>query len=765
MKRLISGYSALSPSALILAFGVGMGIAAFLVFLLGTFGEFNGWTNGALFIILSLLFLPAFVKDLRKEWRQQGGIRISQDARQTQVTLILSMLALGSGAFLWALSPSIRYDALTYHLAAPEAYLQAEKIIPILTNFQTVQAHYSQMVNTFALAIFGQPLPGLLHFSLGYLTMLMTYFTGSLLGGRRLGIVSAVLFYSIPMVNFESGTAYNDLYVAFDMICAVFALLKWREGGQRNWLLLAGIFSGLALGVKFNAITMILPLGLALGWFSIKRHGFSKRTLGDLFAFALPIALIYSPWAVRDWLWTKNPIFPLLENIFPSPINPLWSYQKQIIPPYPANFLVRVLRLPWDLTVNTSWYYHEGLDGGLGSIPMLALPWLYLIEPSLSLEQRKRYGFVFGFCAAVVVFSMNFSSRARYLMHLYPLLSILAAANLEAGWRAVTAWRWRKLTYWIMGVLALFYLFSTRLNVIVRGWEIPERFPYQVALGLETPSDYLSRTLRVYDAFQYLDRQGGYYKVLSLGVKFNLYTRSEIWGDPISGGDAVIAYEREMSTDDLAERLAARSFDYLLVDWLAVATDELDGLPILSDEFLRTYARLVFARNNISLYRLSAIPMSREVGESNNLLSNAGFETSPAESGEPEWAVFPENAGSVWSKEKPHSGSYTVVPDALTPIFQEAPVTPGQLYTLSHWTRADQADQTARLQINWLDEKRNFISAEIRVIAVHSEWTQSQFSITAPEKAAIAQVYVSVHGNSRVFFDDYCFAEGDVCVP
>jgi len=750
----------------ILAWGTGFGVVALLVFFLGMSGGLKLTILWGGVILLSVVFIPAFLIKAWKNYRDWKSKNPEvQWPDQRGAILVGGCLVLGIGSLFWALTPSIRYDALVYQLAAPEAYLQYGKIIPQLMNFQTVQAHASHMVYTLALGTFGQPLPSLLHLTAGLLAVAMTYLTAQKLGGRRVGYLAAILFGSLPLVDFEAGAAYNDLFVALYSICSVYALLEWEEKSEKGWLLLAGLMAGFAMGVKVNIITLLIPVGIFLVIRLIQKHGFSWQSVTGAVLFGIPILLLYAPWAVRDWIWTRNPVFPLLGNIFPSPVDPVWSMVQDLFHDYPQNIALRIVRLPWDLTFNTAWYYHEGLNGALGAVPLLALPWVYLTPSSLKKEERIRRSILLTITMIAMVLYILESVRVRTMMHLFPLLSILAALNVETIWQSIQGYQNKKLLVGIIGLLGFFYLFSTRLNLIVRGWEILERFPYRAALGLQSPQDFLSQNLRVYEPFRYLDRQTGEHKVFSIGIKFNLYTRSEIWGDPISGGDALIGYDKNEQPAELARRLEDHSFDYLLVDWEAVKASQLEGLPILSPGFLKEFAHLVFNWKDISIYTLSPVAVDQSTVKPNNLLQDASFETLPQPGGAIEWAITSEQAGEIWTAKSSHSGKYAVTPEPDIAMFQEVPVVPGELYSLSHWTRADIPNQLARLQINWMDETHTYLSTSFQVVEVGTEWTQSEFSVSPPANAAYAEIFVSTHENSQVFFDDYCFAEGDECVP
>jgi hypothetical protein len=95
--------------------------------------------------------------------------------------------------------------------------------------------------------------------------------------------------------------------------------------------------------------------------------------------------------------------------------------------------------------------------------------------------------------------------------------------------------------------------------------------------------------------------------------------------------------------------------------------------------------------------------------------------------------------------------------DGLT---QAVAIQAGGVYTLGHWTRADTEGQAARLQINWLNGAGEMVGVSLEVVPVTPQWRWSTLSATAPAAAVTAHVYVSVHEDSEVWFDDVCLVEG-----
>jgi 4-amino-4-deoxy-L-arabinose transferase-like glycosyltransferase len=152
--------------------------------------------------------------------------------------------------------------------------------------------------------------------------------TGALLGG--------FLFLSLPVIVKLSITVYVDLGLIFFSTAALLQLMRWAETGFRpKHIVIAGIFTGLCLGTKPNGLLSFLFLVSAVPFLyrlgaennfarcDDKRRPISTislflRTLGWCAAFALMALIVYSPWMVRNYAWTGNPVYPMAQSLFSS---------------------------------------------------------------------------------------------------------------------------------------------------------------------------------------------------------------------------------------------------------------------------------------------------------------------------------------------------------------------------------------------------------------------------------------------------------------
>jgi len=222
---------------------------------------------------------------------------------------------------LLAAVPPVSKDALVHHLAVPKIYLRHGGMVELPS---MPFSYYPMNLNILygaALYLGNDILPKYIHFAFALATALCLF----LYLKRRLsapyGAFGALFFLSIPIIIQLSITVYIDLGVICFITCAILFLLKWVETGMRfRWLLLSALFCGLAMGTKYNALIALFLLTLSVPFFYSRRapavRGRSVRALGFCFAYFLIAVLVCSPWFVRNYQWTGNPLYPLYNQWF-----------------------------------------------------------------------------------------------------------------------------------------------------------------------------------------------------------------------------------------------------------------------------------------------------------------------------------------------------------------------------------------------------------------------------------------------------------------
>jgi 4-amino-4-deoxy-L-arabinose transferase-like glycosyltransferase len=757
---------------LFISFALGMGFEAVLTLILGSviflkdffplperlFHFLHPIPVFFTLIIFSLIFFPRLY---RKVQFRKAIIKLSKNWQSRSwkwESFILACLVLCLLTLLpWSLSPTIRFDSLVYHIAVPEKYVQNRGLVEIPEPITSYWAHYAEMLFTLGLLVSGQPLPSLIHFVFGLVFVGLTYTLGRRIGGERLGGITAFIIFTIPIL-YDSATAHNDFFVGLFAFAAIYAVILWWEEKQPGWLLVSGIFAGLGLGTKYNALPPMILLGIFIlvGLFHL--YGFKKPLLSGILRFCLPLFIFFVPWAILNWLWIGNPFFPYLNELFKSPAWNTDGTLKLSIEKVITNFFL----LPWNLTVHGGQYYIENPGAVLGGLLLFALPWFYLSNCYRNNRQQRWAKIIAAFVLFGLFLFLPFSERVRYYNMLLPLTAILAAMNLDAVY---IFFKERIANKWLdaAGVLlALLLLLTTRLVTITFGWQLTERFPYRVALGLETPEQYLKHALKEYEVLQFLNHQGnGTHLVASIGMEDRVYTSSTIYSTYYSKFLPSILNSVK-TAKDLALQLSQAKIDYLIVNRFGI--QELPGLypyPVLKDPAFANAFHLLYAWNNIELYQ---VPSQQELPQENvspvigkNLLNDPGFEIDPYLT----W----EHQGDPGLLH-PGYNSQTAVEATYNEFwFQQVPVISGSLYTMGYYARAEQPHSSSTLQIMWRDANLMLIDVSVFRVPLEKEWSWHQMSATAPEGAAFARVYAITDEISIGQFDQACFAAGDRCLP
>ena len=757
LTRFFSPVITTGTERFILSTALGFGLLIFLTFTLAALHLLSLTVMFSFLIVLTAVLFRSLIR-MAIEFRTALG-RVRSAWRSTDLSLASIAIAAGCicilSSLVWALSPAIQHDALRYHLGAPVLYIQNHGMIEIPEDNSTYYAHNGEMLYTLALMVAGQPLPSLLHLAFFLLTLPLIYSLGRSVGGTRTAALATLLFVSLPLVTWQSGIADIDMIVTFFTFGSIYCAYQWWTQKQDSWLTISGILAGLGLGTKLNAALVILPLSIFIFIALTVRNASPGPVLRGLVRFHLPAFALLAPWLVREFIWTGNPIFPY----FYGAPEEYGSYSGRT-PDKGVSVMIQragkwdefldFIRLPWELSVRL--YDESTPRGRLAGITLLALPWFYL---------RRSTSSNLIVCLALLSLATSFlwnfvSDVSRYLLPVLPVFAILAALNIDFVLKQIPENRFSKYLQIFAMAIALCYLAATRLSSIVAGWAVPERFPYRVALGVETRHQYLSRTLPVYDAYQYLEQQGAQ-KVLSIGNDFRVYSKARVHG--VLGSSYLRHYIASLPpTQKLLDTFHEVGYDFLLLDLNNVNhfyEPEFFQVSAIKESFLSRFTRLEFANRNVYVHRILK-QESFESHEPANLLTNSGFEQIKEDRIPAEWFGFGDHA----LENKARTGASAVRVWSAGCLIQRVPVHPGELYTLGHWSRSDRTKQNARLQINWLDANSNLIDASIQVIPVTSEWQWNKMSANAPKGARFAQVYASAHEQDEVTFDDFEFVQG-----
>ena len=208
------------------------------------------------------------------------------------------------------LSPTLEGDSTAGYLLVAKEYAARHALEQVdYAGNVTGYPQNGQMLSTLGFLLRGQILGQLLvSFAIGALFLGAMYAVGRAYFTRKAAIIGMVIVYGTYSVAYLHASGKIDLaWAAFDLL-AIFAFSRWyfSESQSRHWrwLVLAGVFAGVAAGVK--QATLFTVIALSLGIAFRLAQGQERRPIvwaTAFVAFGLPISLAVL-WVVRTYLMT-----------------------------------------------------------------------------------------------------------------------------------------------------------------------------------------------------------------------------------------------------------------------------------------------------------------------------------------------------------------------------------------------------------------------------------------------------------------------------
>jgi len=462
---------------------IGMGGMALGFLLIGSLA-LPVWLPWLLLAALFIwLFRPGLVwlkqsAGLKEIWREGSPF-----GRWVGGILGVTLLA----AFLIALAPPLRYDALMYHLVMPQAYLQDGRIGYLPWIAMTGMPQISEMLFTWAMALGGAQAAALLGWMAAVLALLgLIGYLRMRLSARAawVGAASLLAGYTLAIA---CAWAYVDWFSLYFGVGCLIALVGWRTYGKKIWLAAAGITAGLAFGTKYTAGVLAIAAGVTLLFHIWKSKAKAIPAVG---LFAGTALLVMLPWLVRNMIYTGNPLYPFF---FPSgDMDAVRIGVYQGLPTW-GNWQ-DILLLPWRATylgVENAGGYSVSVGPlllGLG-----ALAWV----GRRNLQPEGRIGLqnaavlaIAGLLVWVVGNQVSgYLIQTRMYFSLFPAFAVLAAYGFEGlnGLEIPQVRLGRIVQALILLVLAL--------NGLQVWADTIQKNPLPVILGSTTQEEYLSQNL------------------------------------------------------------------------------------------------------------------------------------------------------------------------------------------------------------------------------------------------------------------------------
>ncbi|WP_256330543.1 glycosyltransferase family 39 protein [Variovorax sp. YR216] len=537
--------------------GIGIFICVFQAFgIVGWFTPAVVWGMVAFGVALAMTQLPAWLRQVRMRevppalsWLEKMGM------------IAIALLAVMTLAA--PLAPPAVFDELMYHLPYAREVAQSGRLgIYEWLRYPWFPYNYNLLYAGALMVGNGNDVfPHLLNALAGWTSVLIVYRLGVMHINRVVACVGAAIW--LGMGDYTG--ALIDTSVALMVLAACAALWWWRESpppqGAR-WLGLAAFFLGIAVGSKYQALTVLPLLGVFVLWHERRPHVLAAA----LICFLIPC--IY--WYARNAIMTGDPFNPIGARVFGFTNWNAEDYRQQL----------QDVRDHASLPTPLIW-------------AVLAVPFSAHWKRSAALRAATV------FCI-YSLFVWTLTSRyPRYLVPAFPMLALTAAV----GWQTVfggiaaklrrtmperdrsgaldRAGRWLAILLLAAGVGLVFHKTREKVSMI--------------AVTPEQREAFLRKNVPGYAVMNYL-REHATGRVYQIALsEATYYGPSPVWGDalgPWRYSDFIL-----FPPADYARKLAEKGFEAIAVS-LPTAT-YLEAQPGFREQFA-----LIYEKDNAKAYRI-----------------------------------------------------------------------------------------------------------------------------------------------------------------
>jgi len=505
-----------------LSVALGLGVLSYLAFFTGILRGYNPFGRAADIAVIAVLA----VLGARQAYKAVRVAGFGEKAGWEKAAFWALLVVVGVFLFAKALKPAVFYDALAYHLSAPNYYLTEGGIVynpyDSVSNFPFM----AEMLYTLGMFLSGLKLAQLSSVLMFLLCCLAVYdFSRSELPGIS-PAVPATIFLLTPAFMENAVLFGNDLHIVYYTVLVFYCFFNWERRRETGYVILMGIFAGLCLGTKYTALaSTVAPVVLAVLYTSLKRGGLGLRKgTGVLLLFSIVVLLADSPWLIKNLVYTGNPLYPAFYNILggkdmsPDLYRSLMAMSNH---PDLHGALTGLYRNLWDLFLlrPADIVRTYGAAAYLGPFLLMFVPLTLLLENVPPTVKKL--------CLVAAAMFVLWDVASNFTRFLYPALALLA---IISGYALTKAAKGAPVYFKavLFCVAAFLLVFNICLGFfLVNNWAAASGFGHMS----ETDDEYLQRRMNMgrgvvlfsLPVFNLLNEAQGVGKVLVIGDAQHLY--------------------------------------------------------------------------------------------------------------------------------------------------------------------------------------------------------------------------------------------------
>jgi hypothetical protein len=481
--------------------------------------------------------------------------------------------------------PPVSRDDLVHHLAIPKLYLRHGGIFEIPYFSFTYYPMNLDLLYLIPLYFNNDILPKYIHFAFAIVTSLMMYRYLTRRINQEYALLGGLFYLSIPIIVSQSSIAYVDLGLVYFLYAALTYMFKWVEDDFKiKYLVISAVFCGLALGTKYNGLIGLLLLSLFVPLMYVRyhvgEHSYNLKSIGYLSIYVFIALIIFSPWMIRNIIWTGNPLYPLYQSVFNrETVSKEMSESDDLTkqPPQMSPFLIRRLiygESGLEIAIIPLRVFFQGIDNNPKYFDGRANPFLALLPifaffgfRNQSRQIKTEKLLMLGFSVFFLLFACAQTDiRIRYFAPIFPPLTVLSMFGLHSLHQHIL-----KQYFVISKPVQQFIIYAIiSIMLILNAKYMVERFNYVQPMGYlkgkVSRDEYIQKFRPEYAAMQYANR--------------NLSSNSKILGIYLGNrgyySDVDIVFSVDLlkqlaakahSPEEILENLQKRNITHLLINY------------------------------------------------------------------------------------------------------------------------------------------------------------------------------------------------------
>jgi 4-amino-4-deoxy-L-arabinose transferase-like glycosyltransferase len=403
-----------------LVFGCVFGLSAIwlVLFVLGISQMFDLKFITGLFVLTTLLLFRAFFSTLKD---------LLEFLKKNFVFWLILLIFYLFFVFFAALTPPHHSEELSYHLNVPQIFAKEGGIINLPNFWQSYLHSHIHLLTTVGFLLTGYTLAKILIVLLNSLAPLAIYIFGSRFFNKRVGLISAVIFFFTPYYTLFYELVLQEIILTLFAVCALYLIFLFLyQSPENKFLYLAAVLLGTGVSIKLNfGFFVVACFILIAGKIFIRFSSDFFSKFKQDFIFSLIILALAAPWLIYNWFYSGFPFFPFWGS------NPV-GWQTFSVIEIKALNLKHLIQLPWLVTM------HSYLGIGL----LIFLPFLFFLKnwpkgtKSLLLITFISIALHLAFVKNWAIISIfNFNDFVRYSIFTWPFLMLLAGLVIDQLWQ------------------------------------------------------------------------------------------------------------------------------------------------------------------------------------------------------------------------------------------------------------------------------------------------------------------------------------------